>query len=240
MKRSRAIGIVIAIVASIFLTRAVADVIQNISETQSTQSVPTPIASSNETITATDSPIPTPSAGVSESPLALPSSTAIPRPIVSVSDTPTVDTSTSLTLIAPASIAIDPRSHIYLLPHLQLKATTPVLLCFSGHGNTFDIATVEKSDSVKDRSLHFAGEESSKMLISGTAAALSRFLASTPLWVVSTGSSLSGTYFTVAATALSAPSIDRAFCNHAQTMTSTPFRPLEIELGMATGSGKLK
>lgn len=240
MKRSRLIGIGIAIIASIFLTRAVADVIQNISETQSTQSVPTPIASSNETITATDSPNPTPSAGMSESPLALPSSTAIPRPAISVSDTPTVDTTTTLSLIAPASIAIDPRSHIYLLPHLKLKATTPVLLCFAGHGNTFDIATVEKSDAVKDRSLLFIGEESSRMLVSGSAAALGRFLASTPLWVVSTGSSLSGTYFTVSATALSAPSIDRAFCSHAQTMTSTPFRPLEIELGMATGSGKLK
>ena len=240
MNRRRVLVIFSVLIASVFLSRAFADVIQSITETQTPEVISTPIVGATETPTVTDSASPIASPDVSDAPLVMPSSTAIARTPLAVVDSPTVDTSTSLTLIAPASIGIDPRSNRYLLPHLKLKATTSVLLCFVGHGNTMDIATIEKGEALSDKSLLFSGEESSRMLVSGSPAALTRFLTLTPIWVVAKTGTLSGSYFTVSATALTAPSIDKSFCSHAQSSTSTPFRPLEIEFGMARGTGKLK
>ena len=174
-----------------------------------------------------NSPAPTPSTPVKQ------------IEVVRVAETPTVDVGARYTLITPASLTVDPRAMSYLLPHFQLRGTAPVLICFKGQGAQFDINQLNINDVSSFGNLRIQGERTSFLAVAGTASDVSSFLRVSSIWIYAT-KGLQGSYFTVSATGLTDPYLDVAACESFAIKKYISIRPLELQIGITKGEGRLK
>jgi hypothetical protein len=159
--------------------------------------------------------------------------------VIPVIETPTVDAGARFTLLTPASLTVDPRAQSYLLPHFQLRGSAPVLVCFKGNGTKFDINQLNSSDASSFGNVLIEGERTSFLAVAGSVSDVSTFLRVSPIWLYSS-KGLRGSYFTVSATGLTDPYLDVAACESFAIKKYISLRPLELQIGITKGEGRLK
>lgn len=159
--------------------------------------------------------------------------------VIPVIETPTVDASARYTLLTPASLTVDPRAQSYLLPHFQLRGSAPVLICFKGNGVRFDINQLNSRDVSSFGNVLIEGERTSVLAVAGSASDISTFLRVSPIWLYSS-KGLRGSYFTVSATGLTDPYLDVEACENFAIKKFISLRPLELQIGITKGEGRLK
>jgi len=159
--------------------------------------------------------------------------------VATVVETPTVDAGARYTLVTPVSLTVDPRAQSYLLPHFQLRGTAPVLICFKGQGAQFDVNQLNTNDISSFGNLRIQGERTSLLAVAGSATDVSSFLRVSPIWIYA-NKGLQGSYFTVSATGLTDPYLDVAACESFTIKKYISIRPLELQIGITKGEGRLK
>lgn len=164
---------------------------------------------------------------------------------LSESETPTVEILISpqprLTLHLPASIGIDPRSRSHLMNSIEFWGTSTYLACFSGNGVAFDIGTSGALDDFESENFIVTGDRSSKLKVSSTGASIKALLR-TPggIRIYASNGGLANRSFTLSLTALTSPAVDEAYCGASRAASTSIFSPLQIDLGIVKGGGKLK
>ena len=163
----------------------------------------------------------------------------------SESETPTVEILISpqprITLHMPLSVGIDPRSRSHLMNSIEFWGTSTYLACFTGNGVRFDVGSYGASDDFEGDNFIVQGDRSQHVKISGTGAAIKALLR-TPggIRIFSSDAGLAGRTFTLSLTALTSAAVDEAYCGASRATSTSVFSPLQIDLGIVKGGGKLK
>ena len=196
-----------------------------------------PLPPALESTTQTDQPIPAsaapsviPSTTISESPSDAPS----PAP----SDSPSeeaipklLDPQPGFTYRIPSEVAIDPRAGILILPRLAFfGGGENGILCVTGNA-IFDVGQKNFSNNSESQGLKVVGDFTSRLIISGNAAALNSVINSgNGLRVISNQGHLAYTGISFSYAGITLPSTDPTFCGQAPYRASIFFRPLGLQM----------
>ena len=172
-------------------------------------------------------------------------SAAMEEDELSESETPTVEILISpqprITLRMPLSVGIDPRSRSYLMNSIEFWGTSTYLACFTGNGVAFDIGSYGALDDFEGENFIVTGDRSSNLKVSGTGASIKTLLR-TPggIRIFSSNGGLANRTFSLSLTALTSAAVDDAYCGASRAASTSVFSPLQIDLGIVKGGGKLK
>jgi len=187
---------------------------------------------------------------IGNSPIATPrptarASAAMEEDDLSESETPTVEILISpqprITLRMPPAIGIDPRSRSHLMNSIEFWGTSTYLACFTGNGVAFDIGSYGALDDFEGENFIVAGDRTPNLKVSGTGAAIKALLR-TPggIRIFSSTAGLANRSFSLSLTALTSAAVDETYCGASRAMSTSIFSPLQIDLGIVKGGGKLK
>jgi hypothetical protein len=141
----------------------------------------------------------------------------------------------------PIAIGVDPRSHSYQLGGIDFSGAAIYLACFSGHGVGFDAGTVNGLDNLSSQNFIVEGDRTPFLKVSGTGAAITALLrANGGVRIFTSNGALAGRAFTFSLTALNSPATNLEYCGASRATSTSVFSPLQIDLGIAKGSGTLK
>ena len=147
----------------------------------------------------------------------------------------------NLTLRMPLSIGVDPRSRSYLMSSIEFRGALIYLACFTGASVVFDIGTTGVLDNFAGDNFIVEGDRTSKLLVSGSGAAIKALLQSSGgMRITSSSGALSGHALTLSLTALNRASTKSEYCGAAKAASTSVFSPLKIDLGITKGQGTLK
>ena len=229
--------------AALFLSTIIPTMAQDAQSNTQQEVLEQPPLPAQETTTAelppeTSTATPLPSASPDPTMEALPNS--IEDSTTAIAAEPLVD-QPRYKLRVPASLNVDPRAVMRTIPAISASGSEFSLICVSGNGLRFDVATRRAPDSAANDSLLLGGDLSSLLRISGKSSdALALLNSMGGLSAYSSVSAIAGKTLSISFVAMGAPDISPEFCASSQNSAQLTFRALGLEVTKGVGTVKLK